>query len=336
MHRSRNDTLDIIKLFASYMVVFIHVLFYGTVGITIDALARFSVPLFFLVSGFYSYQASPDKIKHRLLQLLRLLLLAGIVYTCYNVLILLLKNTPQEIVSYFRAYIIPRNLLKLIIFNAPIHTTHLWYLYAAVYVYCLLLLITICKIPSRLVYILSAIALLLHLFLGEVLSVFNVSLSPLLTRNFALMGFPFFVLGMLVNQYYHKFANLPNILIFVFIILGIFETLLSRYLFGKKELYLGSIFILVSLVLIFIKYPSIKYPSILLSLTSCSTYIYIFHPMIASMTRKIYTLIGFDYASSVALQMIHPVITCVLSTIFAFILVKLVHSYKSRKQDGAD
>ena len=63
MSSQKNSTLELIKLFASYMVVFIHVPFYGKYGDAIDAIARFAVPFFFLVSGFYSYQIDCEKIK---------------------------------------------------------------------------------------------------------------------------------------------------------------------------------------------------------------------------------------------------------------------------------
>ena len=54
MNTQRNTTLELMKLLASYAVVFIHVLFYGRFGIIVDAIARFAVPFFFLVSGFFS------------------------------------------------------------------------------------------------------------------------------------------------------------------------------------------------------------------------------------------------------------------------------------------
>jgi len=49
MSRRKNTTLELLKLFASYMVVFVHVSFPGTVGVSINALARFAVPFFFIV-----------------------------------------------------------------------------------------------------------------------------------------------------------------------------------------------------------------------------------------------------------------------------------------------
>ena len=63
MNAQKNYTLELLKLFASYMVVFIHVLFYGQTGVIMDTLARFAVPLFFLVSGYYSFQIRDEKIK---------------------------------------------------------------------------------------------------------------------------------------------------------------------------------------------------------------------------------------------------------------------------------
>ena len=66
MERQRNNTLEIMKLIASYMVILIHFYFKDGFGGVMDALARFAVPLFFIVSGFYSYQISLDKIKKRI------------------------------------------------------------------------------------------------------------------------------------------------------------------------------------------------------------------------------------------------------------------------------
>ena len=329
MSRNRNDTLDIIKLFASYMVVFIHVAFYGGVGYVLDALARFAVPLFFLVSGFYSYKITPDKIKHRMFRLIRLLAFAVLVYALFDVLYSLVKHDKQEIVLYFCEYINPINLLELFVFNKPVHTTHLWYLLASIYVYCIFYFITKYKISDKVILIVSIIALLLHLFLGEFIGVFGVTIPIPFVRNFALMGFPFFWFGILTKKYQHKLTAIPNYTIVILTVVGVLETLLSRYYFGKNELYVGSLLILVSAVFIFIKYPNTKYPPVLVSLAECSTYIYVFHPLISSVIRKMYEVIGFDY-SSVALQMIHPLLVCVTTTIFAYVLSKLTQKLTNR------
>lgn len=56
-NRQELEMLNIVKLVASYMVVFIHVSFPGQFGIDIVYLARFAVPFFFIVSGYFSYNS---------------------------------------------------------------------------------------------------------------------------------------------------------------------------------------------------------------------------------------------------------------------------------------
>ena len=47
MNKQKNGTLELIKLFASYMVVFIHVIFSAKIGTIMGTLARFAVPFSF-------------------------------------------------------------------------------------------------------------------------------------------------------------------------------------------------------------------------------------------------------------------------------------------------
>ena len=322
--------MDVIKLFASYMVVFIHVLFYGQIGLAANALARFAVPLFFLVSGFYSYQIPPDKIKKRIPHLLFLLIFSSILYTVYNVLMVMLKEGTPAVAEYFSRYGNIKNLIKLFVFNTPVHTTHLWYLLAALYVYVVFYLTTIWKFHEKLLFAVSVLALLLHIFLGEVLSIFHIEVPIPLLRNFLLLGIPFFGLGMLANKHQDNLRTVPGFVLVISAIVGIVLTLLSRYFFGVHEVHVGSLFILFSLVTIFIKYPNLRYPHVLIAATSCSTYIYIFHPAISGVIRQVYKLIHIDVQASVALQMIHPLIVCIFSTVAAYAMEWLVKKFKKR------
>ena len=63
MNYQKSSTLELLKLFTSYMVLFIHVKFYDKLGTVVETVARFAVPFFFLVSGFHSYEITCDKIK---------------------------------------------------------------------------------------------------------------------------------------------------------------------------------------------------------------------------------------------------------------------------------
>lgn len=328
MAHRRNNTLDILKLLASYMVVFIHVLFYGKIGVIFDAWARFAVPLFFVVSGFYSYEITLKQIKKRIIHVIQLLVFAVAIYVLWKVLLLLIRQDIQGLTQYFSQYLQIKSLLKLFLFNVPLFTEHLWYLFAILYVYILYYFITVFKFPKKYTFVISILLLVIHILLGEGLSIISIVVPIAIVRNFVLMGIPFFGLGLLVNEYKHKLLNIPNYAIIIFLTIGFLETVVSRYFFGKNELYIGSLFTLFAFTVIFIKFPNIKYPPALISLASCSTYIYIFHPIVSVIIKKTYPIFHVDFGSSVFLQMIHPLLVCVLSTFLAYVLNKITNRLK--------
>ena len=328
MNSHRNTTLDMLKLLASYMVVFIHVSFYGKIGIAFDALARFAVPLFFVTSGFYSYEITLKQIKKRIIHIIQLLVLAVAVYVFWKVLPLLIRQDIQGLTQYFCQYLQIKNLLKLFLFNVPLFTVHLWYLFAILYVYILYYFITVFKFPKRFTFAISILLLVIHILLGEGLSTISVVVPMPILRNFALMGIPLFGLGLLANEYKHKLCNMPNYAIVIFLMSGFLEAILSRYFFGKNEMYIGSLFSLLAFTVIFIKFPNIEYPPALISLASCSTYIYIFHPIVSTIIKKTYPIFHINFGSSIFLQMIHPLLVCVLSTFWAYVLNKITKRLK--------
>ena len=326
MNHSRNNTLDFMKLIASYMVVFIHVLFYGQVGTLFDALARFAVPLFFTVSGFYSYDVTEKQIKRRIVHIFRLLLLAVAAYTLWNVLLYVIAWDIQGLVQYFSGYSNLERLAKLFLLNVSLCSVHLWYLYAILYVYICYLFVLVFKINKKIVFLVSLLLLVIHILLGEGLAICKVIVPITLVRNFALMGIPFFGLGLLANRYRYKLCNISNGIIIISLLIGMVETALSRYFFGKNELYIGSVFVLFSLVVIFVKYPHMALPPALILIASCSTYIYIFHPMVSVVVEMIYSICSFNYYSSVFLQMLHPIVVCMLSSLLALVINKIAHN----------
>lgn len=52
----RNRTLDMVKAISAYAVVLLHVHFPGNAGIIANVLARFAVPVFFMVSGYFCFR----------------------------------------------------------------------------------------------------------------------------------------------------------------------------------------------------------------------------------------------------------------------------------------
>lgn len=70
----RNQLLDIFRLIAAVNVCLIHFGFKGRFGLIVNAITRFAVPFFFIISGYYSY-GKPEKNKYKIFNLIKLALL---------------------------------------------------------------------------------------------------------------------------------------------------------------------------------------------------------------------------------------------------------------------
>lgn len=329
MTTQKNNTLELLKLFASYMIVFIHVAFRGETGAIISALARFAVPFFFLISGYYSYQITTQKIKKRIKSILSLLVISAVCCNAFEI-IRLIKYNKDGLVALFNKCTDLNSYIDLLVFNLPINSGHLWYLLAVLYVYVIFYFTTNFHTKEKTIFIISFFLLLIHVLLGEVLSVFGITIPFKFVRNFALMGIPFFALGLFVKKHENKFKKVPNYIIFLFVVIGAFESIISRHFFGENELHIGSLFVLIAFVCVFIKYANAKYPACLTALDGCSTYIYVFHIMISTILYIIYSVLGIDIYTFAILENLHPIIVCVASTIFSYVIIKILKKFTKK------
>lgn len=241
------------------------------------------------------------------------------------------KYDPDGLAALFNKITDVSTYVKLLVWNTPIISGQLWYLLAALYVYALFYFTTKYRIKENVIFTVSFFLLALQLLLGEGLSAFGIVLSTPYVRNFALMGIPFFALGLFVKKYEYKFRSVPLPVILIFAIVGIFASLFSRFTFGENELHVGSLFVLAAFVCVFIQYADVKYPAFLLALEGCSTYVYVFHIMISTFLCILYGMFGINIYSSVTLENLHPVVVCIASTIFAFLFIKIQKAIRKNK-----
>ena len=218
MNVQKNSTLELLKLFASYMVVFIHVPFYGVTGNIINALARFAVTLFFFISGFFSFQISLKKTKERIKQLCIITAFSSILYFLFKIAVLLYFGDLSTVVSHFKGFLNAQSLINLFVFNYPFSSGHNWYLLALIYVYILFYFITKFHLNEKLIFRVAFILLFLHMVLGELFSIQGMALPIRYLRNFALMGFPFFAIGLLARKHENKLQNISNPILIIAII----------------------------------------------------------------------------------------------------------------------
>ena len=325
--KKRNYTLEMIKLIAAYMVVFIHVPFAGNMGAAVSALARFAVPLFFAVSGFYSYNIAPDKILKRTKNIFLLFIVGMGCFTLPKMALFVLSRDIQGIPAYFAEYLNWEALQSLIFFNVPVHADYLWYLLATLYVYLLWYVAVKCKVKENVLFVCGGILLIVTLVLKEGSALIGQPIHYPLLRTFVGMGFPFFAMGQLLKKYESKLCSINDVVIALIIGLGVAETMASFFCIGVQEVYLGSVLIVFGLMVIAVKRANAVCVPLASRLSGCSTYIYFLHPILSGIMIRGYAMAHIDYAASAALQWVHPFLVCVVSTVLAYGMVKTVHKW---------
>lgn len=329
--QTRNMTLDVFKLIAAFMVVFIHVSFDGNVGVIISAIARFAVPLFFFTSGFFSYNNDAKKIKKKIKKILILYLVAFVVYFLYQIAYCLQEGGVSMLTTYLKGVFSLKSILYFLVFNEAKIGGHLWFLLSLLYVYLIWLLVVKFNLKQKVILVLAVITLLIHVVLGELLGAFGIVIPNVYIRNFALMGFPFFALGHVVNANKEKFANVKTVYAIIGLIFGVAETLVSRYLLGNRELFIGSLGILFFIVVISLKYPNKRYPKLLEQLTTTTTDIYVFHVVISLLGLGALARLGIN-VKNVVFRNVWPIVVIIIAIAFSQILTAIKKAIKLKKK----
>jgi len=241
-----NDSIQLCKLIAACFVVFIHVMLPGAIGGVAEAAARFAVPFFFAVSGYFSFRLSSSQIKKRLLAILRLLVIATLVCLVADLIVLKIQSG-DTLADYFSAVFSEGALRDWLIFGTNPISEHLWYLNAALGCYLIFWMYTrwlFGKYAYRLLYPAAFALLILQFILGSFLPLLGVRFSYQVCRNTALLGLPMFVLGLFIREHQstlaadHRFSQSK---LSLYICLGTVCSVVWRILFYETELPFGAV-----------------------------------------------------------------------------------------------
>lgn len=322
----QNRLLDIFKLIAAIFVCFIHYGFQGKFGIIVNSIARFSVPLFFIVSGWYAYliNSSKKRINQKIIHILQIAVLMEGIYFIYHV------RTYNMVV--FSKYLSWKALVKGISGFYGI-TGMGWFVYSLMMCYVTLYFL---KSSNQVVfYKLAFVLMIIHVFLNN--TIMREIESAIYVSNTWLMGIPFFYLGMWMreNEKHLKMIKL-NILLFI-IFLGMVESVIVGMNLELRDMYVGSIFISASLIIIAHKYDNFNRRGVFTFLAMLgkhlTTYIYLIHLIVRD--NLIYTFEQYDIILGRGLNQITFIIVTISFSIFIefavekdnSLIVKLAHKF---------
>ena len=102
MVREQNYTLYSVKMIAAIAVVLIHCMLPGTIGIIVRNVARFAVPMFFIISGYFwntsnlTFRGYQEKAIRRKRKAVKMFAYAMLAYVAFNMCIqFYIGNFPQ-------------------------------------------------------------------------------------------------------------------------------------------------------------------------------------------------------------------------------------------------
>lgn len=300
----RNRCLDSLKGIACIGVVFIHVRFPGEIGNFIWMLARFAVPVFFMISGYYAYGMNIEKnhikIIRRIKKIIFIFICAAIpyiIYTYYNPVYL-----DIDYIQIIRIIF----LSDLSFINAGI----LWFLPSLIFGYLFFIFLNKFNLYNKfyiLVPVLFMIRLIIQLHTEDVCCI----------NNFALTAIPYMMIGHYIASHEDKIKKiLSNKKLVIYIFISLFFVGIRRFL--KVDItYLGIIMYSVSLFLLAVRNPkTVLSPKLEMIGMKYSLYVYVLHQLID------YIIDGYINA------WLKPIIVLVVTLLVSFIFEKFLFAIK--------
>ena len=325
LERKRNICLDLAKVLAACAVVCIHIKFPGWFGQAVDAVARFAVPFFFMVSGYFACYDKEDKLKKKLIHILKIYVLSAALYFVYGFARALVYDVQFAMTQYLGKYADARFWLSWLFLNNSRTPGHLWFLPALVYTYGIQMLLLKCRWGYKRCSILGIGLLCVQFMSGDILSVFGILIPHIWLRNFFLTGYPCFVVGMMIKKHEGNMDKQKSLLPIAGItLIGVAESCLSRYFFCRKEMYIGSVLIAVALLALCIKYRDKSYGKVLSVISKTSLSVYILHFIVDEVLSLFLQKVGFPYTAE-AWRWIQPIAVCAVS-VLAGVLIPVLFS----------
>ena len=296
---TRNLSLECWKLLAACFVVFLHIPFPGVFGQVTVCLSRFAVPLFFAVSGWFSFGASAEKLKRRFGHILLLELLGDALYVSWRCIRDHLSG--ETLLMGLRYQLPDLEAVKLWLFwNVDPFAGHLWYLSATCLCYAVLWVYTrLDRKNHKALYISGLVLLLCSFAMGEFSRLTGIRVDYRICRSGLFTGLPVFLLGHFLGQHRKKLERfgLPTVLT------GIAFSILEWKTLGSHDLYIGSVLTAAGILL-----ASSRHPGVPARLTgaasvfgSISTVVYLVHLLL----QEIYGHY-FQYALEMKLGSMEP------------------------------
>lgn len=220
MSKQYNYCLDFVKGLACIFVVLMHCEFPGLLGTAVQAISRFCVPLFFMVSGYFCFKPEilngvgnllniNKKIKH----ILTITIYACIFYTAFMMVMALAGKDVSWTISKL-------GIFNWLVFNAPAWAGvagQYWFLFALLYTYIFYGIFMRLGLLKQ-AYLLAGVMFVVYVVMAQGMHLAGHHIPNMIYRNWLVEGFAYFILGHWIHHHQDKLKFNNNILLSIVLV----------------------------------------------------------------------------------------------------------------------
>lgn len=278
-------SVDSMRAIAAFLVVCIHIPFYGMGGSIAIAYGKIAVPFFLVVCGYFCYRTDKEEFSKRLKKQIKkiaiLAVLANVLFLLFDVLMQFIfsNNFVYEIKQYFTS----EKWFDFVVYNQSPFADHLWYLGSLLYA--LIIILVLCKF-NLVNYIMFLAPLLLLCYIIPLRAGGNM----IVWRNCIMVSVPYFMFGCIIRRYQGLIKRLNKLILPIIIILLIITNYIELTIYNSvAPPFISAELLVIALILFLLKHPAIGKNTILEKIgREYSLFIYIFHMAIVLLVFRWY------------------------------------------------
>ncbi|MDO5390724.1 MAG: acyltransferase family protein [Eubacteriales bacterium] len=296
-----NDCLWMLKGISCILVILFHCPIKGIVGDGIIYALRFPIPIFFMSTGYFMYGKENYLSKAKLY--LKYVLLGESV-ACISLMVKSFMDSSFDSIIY----LLSSNLTLKTLFYGSVFNGTLWYLYAMIWTYVLLYVLSKFRNGFRMGYCLIIPLLFIHIA-GRVFVTnhFDINELVFIFRSAVLFAIPFVLIGRFIAQIQDRlkeYLNYVNISVVFF--LGIALMFFEYFRWHQfMDLQVSTIFISIAMFLFALYKPTFRLFGIFRYIgKNLLLYVYIFHIPVINMIQPIFKKAGLEESNVIPLMVV--------------------------------
>lgn len=333
-----NYCLDFFKGIACMFVVFMHCEFPGIMGVAVQAISRFCVPFFFMVSGYFCFRpivqstanqrlttqtgGGKSLIYRKLKHIGKITLYASLFYLAFVLL--------QHLVLHnFHPNYGLKTFFTFIVFNNPLPgiAGQYWFLFALLYAYAFYGLLETLHL-RKFAYGLAAVMFVVYVVLAQGMHLAGYHVPNMIYRNWLIEAFPYFMLGHWIHENQDR-INISNQVLVTVIIVTTLLCWVERWImgrdFGVNIVTIPQVF---ALFVYGVKNPE-KHEGVIQRIgRDCSMMVYILHPAVWHSLEGVYSKLG--WSDNMPALYLMPILVLGISIVLSLLFNKLMAAVKKK------